>query len=487
MSGQLGSPLLPAQPAASRFFKREYAEWFCALSLVVADLTALATSVVFAALLVDGLNWLSGRGDFGTIGIIKLTATTPELLIGGAGMLAYFSASGHYSQRLPFWTEIRHIISACACILVLCGCTDYFLHGAASRQILFVTWMLAPPGIMFARAHARKLLDIAGLWRITVLLIGEQSGLAAARILLTSEDALGYRIGATLAIDDLARANDLPRFQALLDTTRANRLILAVNPGSDAGAWAVRLLLRQRIPFSLVPRMENLPVFGYERVAFFRHDAMLLSYRNALAEPLPRFVKTMFDLVVASLVTLFFAPLMLVIAAFVRLDGGPVLFAQERVGANGALFKCLKFRTMAVDAAALLDKVLASDETARVQWETARKLTNDPRVTRVGRFLRATSLDELPQLFNVLRLEMSLVGPRPIMPDEIVRYGDDIGYYYEAKPGLTGLWQVSGRSDTTYTQRVHLDSWYVRNWTLWHDIAILAKTIPAVLLARGAR
>ncbi len=451
------------------------------------DLAIFAMSVVLASLLVDGVNWLPGRSDFGTAGMTKLAATIPELLMGGGGMLVYFYASGHYRQRLPFWTEIRHIINACASALMLCGCVDYFLHGAASRQILFATWIVLPVGIMLGRTYAKKLLDMADLWQISVLLIGEQSGLAGARMMLTSERALGYRIGATLAIDDLARANDLPRFQALLDANEGYRLILAVNPGSDAGAWAVRLLLRQRIPFSLVPQMESLPVFGYERVAFFRHDAMLLSYRNALAEPLPRLVKSVFDLVVAGLIIVFLAPLMLLIAAMVALDGGPVLFAQERVGANGALFQCLKFRTMAVDAEKLLDDVLATDAAARAQWETTRKLAEDPRVTRVGRFLRSTSLDELPQLFNVLRLEMSLVGPRPIVTDEVARYGEDIGYYYEARPGLTGLWQVSGRSNTTYARRIYLDSWYVRNWTLWHDIAILAKTIPAVLLARGAR
>jgi lipopolysaccharide/colanic/teichoic acid biosynthesis glycosyltransferase len=177
----------------------------------------------------------------------------------------------------------------------------------------------------------------------------------------------------------------------------------------------------------------------------------------------------------------------LTLALLVRRDGGPVFFRQSRVGAGGRMFRCIKFRTMHVDAEKQLKRVLVTDPAAAEEWAASQKLSNDPRVTKIGRFLRRSSLDEMPQLFNVLRAEMSLVGPRPIVPAEIERYGGDIEYYYEARPGLTGLWQVSGRSDASYASRVKLDVWYVRNWTLWHDIAILFKTIPAVFLQRGAR
>jgi undecaprenyl-phosphate galactose phosphotransferase len=142
---------------------------------------------------------------------------------------------------------------------------------------------------------------------------------------------------------------------------------------------------------------------------------------------------------------------------------------------------------MVQDADRVLDHVLATDPAAAAEWAATQKLRDDPRVTAFGRFLRRSSLDELPQLFNVLRGEMSLIGPRPIVQAEVARYGEEIEYYYQTKPGITGLWQVSGRSDTSYQRRVALDVWYVRNWTLWHDIAILLKTVPAVLLQRGAQ
>jgi undecaprenyl-phosphate galactose phosphotransferase len=170
----------------------------------------------------------------------------------------------------------------------------------------------------------------------------------------------------------------------------------------------------------------------------------------------------------------------------VRRDGGPALFRHRRIGAGGRMFDCIKFRTMVVNADEVLRKKIKADAQVAAEWTATQKLRDDPRVTRIGSFLRRSSLDELPQLLNVLHGEMSLVGPRPIVQAEVARYGSDIEYYYAAKPGLTGLWQVSGRSDMSYARRIRLDVWYVRNWALWHDIAILFKTIPAVFLQRGA-
>ncbi len=180
------------------------------------------------------------------------------------------------------------------------------------------------------------------------------------------------------------------------------------------------------------------------------------------------------------------APLLLILTLLVRADGGPAFYRQCRIGAGGRIFECIKFRSMVRDADRVLQDLLDTDPSAAAEWAATHKLRNDARITRIGRFLRRWSLDELPQLFNVVRGEMSLVGPRPIVAAEIIRYGDAIEYYYAARPGLTGLWQVSGRSDMSYAQRVQLDAWYVRNWTLGHDIAILLKTIPAVFSRRGA-
>ena len=193
------------------------------------------------------------------------------------------------------------------------------------------------------------------------------------------------------------------------------------------------------------------------------------------------------NFLLAAALIVFFAPLMLAVAVAVFVqDGGPVIFAHQRVGRNGRPFACLKFRSMAIDAQARLQHLLAVDAEARAEWARDHKLRNDPRITRLGDFLRRSSLDELPQLFNVLRGEMSLVGPRPIVEAEASRYGRRIVHYCSVRPGITGLWQVSGRNNTSYRRRVAIDVVYSRRKSLNLDIRILLMTIPAVLLRRGS-
>ncbi len=198
-------------------------------------------------------------------------------------------------------------------------------------------------------------------------------------------------------------------------------------------------------------------------------------------------VTRILDLCLALPLLLFFLPLIIMVGAMVWItDPGPVLFRHQRVGHRGKPFYCLKFRSMVVDAERKLEELLASDPEIRAAWLRDHKLPSDPRITRIGRFLRASSLDELPQIFNVIRGEMSLVGPRPIVAAEVPRYGRYISEYYSTVPGVTGLWQISGRSDTTYRRRVALDVAFARSRSPGLYIKILALTVPAVLLARGS-
>jgi len=190
---------------------------------------------------------------------------------------------------------------------------------------------------------------------------------------------------------------------------------------------------------------------------------------------------------IALLALLLVLPLMVVVAlAIFAQDGGPVIFAHRRIGKNGLPFYCLKFRSMAIDAEKRLAELLASDPVARAEWERDHKLRNDPRVTVLGGFLRRSSLDELPQLFNVLRGDMNLVGPRPIVEAEIAKYGRRFRYYCAVKPGITGLWQVSGRNDVSYKSRVAMDCLYTRSRGVVLDAWVIAATIPAVLLRQGS-
>ncbi|MBV8465108.1 MAG: sugar transferase [Burkholderiales bacterium] len=208
--------------------------------------------------------------------------------------------------------------------------------------------------------------------------------------------------------------------------------------------------------------------------------------RDTTYSPSLSIAKRALDILGASLLLLVLALPMLLIACITRLQGSPVLFAHNRVGRDGRSFPCYKFRTMLPDADRRLAELLERDPLARAEWEVNFKLKNDPRITAWGDFLRRSSLDELPQLWNVLLGHMSLVGPRPIVEAELSRYGDHLHDYLSVRPGITGLWQVSGRNETSYAQRVALDAHYVRNWSLWLDGIILCRTVAVVLARRGA-
>lgn len=193
-----------------------------------------------------------------------------------------------------------------------------------------------------------------------------------------------------------------------------------------------------------------------------------------------------FDIAVSFIAILIFLPFLILTALAIRLSGpGPMLFVQQRVGRDGKLFPCLKFRTMVVNSQDILSDLLASSPAARVEWDRDQKLRNDPRITPIGALLRKSSLDELPQLFNILAGHMSIVGPRPIVEAEIQRYGARFGAYCSVRPGLTGLWQVSGRNNVSYEARVRLDALYAMRKSTLYDVAICFRTVPAVLMSRG--
>jgi undecaprenyl-phosphate galactose phosphotransferase len=233
-------------------------------------------------------------------------------------------------------------------------------------------------------------------------------------------------------------------------------------------------------------RQSNLKVVFVDRRA---------SNRVAIPEFLPPdhanaslyyFSKRIFDLVIASIAIVVLSPLIVVIMICAYLSSGAPLFKHRRVGKGGKVFDCIKFRTMVPDADRVLLNLLSTNREAKEEWLRDHKLRNDPRITRLGRFLRHTSLDELPQLWNVLRGDMSLVGPRPVVPEELRRYGNKVSTFLSATPGITGLWQISGRNDMDYRRRVALDVCYVRSRSLILDAYILVKTLPAVIARSGA-
>jgi len=237
----------------------------------------------------------------------------------------------------------------------------------------------------------------------------------------------------------------------------------------------------------VVPDLAGIPVIGGEAEYFFNERLLAFRTRNNLASRINVISKRAFDIIVGSLLILLLAPLLLLLVILIRIESpGAALFAHRRLGKNGVPFNCYKFRSMVMNAQELLPQLLEDNPELQEEWNRDFKLKHDPRVTRIGRILRQTSLDEIPQLINVLKGEMSLVGPRPIIAEEMERFGDAARDYMMVLPGITGLWQVSGRSDIDYQERVLMESWYVRNWSLWLDISLLFRTIGIVVNRKGA-
>jgi exopolysaccharide production protein ExoY len=225
------------------------------------------------------------------------------------------------------------------------------------------------------------------------------------------------------------------------------------------------------------------PLSGNETVGTVRQIGQaVVADATRFEVPIGGWLKRAADVVIATVALLVFAPFMLAIGLLIRLwTGGPAIFAQERAGFDGSTFTCYKFRTMVMNAEEALNRHLASDPAAAKEWRETRKLRHDPRVGCIGNVLRKSSLDELPQLINVIRGEMSIVGPRPVVPGELSCYGRHAKSCFMAKPGVTGMWQVSGRNRLSYSARVALDRYYARNWSIWLDVWILFKTVGAVL------
>jgi Undecaprenyl-phosphate galactose phosphotransferase WbaP len=454
-----------------------------AATLVAADCIAFILSIGSAAM----LTWQTLTWDilFGS----PVSAPPSSLLSGCAlfgSIILIFAARAHYWRRIPFWSELRDVLAASVLALLCDGFVQYSLQHHDSRLFLGLTWTLFPGLVMLMRKLGRSALSSAGAWQLRAVIVGRDEMAKEAQSALLSEPNLGYQVVDVICPTEPDLRQSGGQWKRVLVQRDADLLVLALDANDIGARELTESLVRARVPFAAIPRLSGLPVLGFDQTSFFSHDTVMFAYRNNLARPVARLAKLLFDFVAALCILIALSPLLLLIALAVKSDGGPVLFAHRRVGANGREFRCFKFRSMVPDGDAVLHRHLESNADAAAEWAATRKLRRDPRVTTIGRILRSTSLDELPQLLNVLRLEMSLVGPRPIVQSEVPRYAEDITYYYETRPGLTGLWQVSGRSETSYERRVQLDTWYVKNWTIWHDLAILAKTLPAVLNRRGA-
>lgn len=401
----------------------------------------------------------------------------------------------HFTYRKPFWFELKEVLRT----IIIFSVIELAIAGLPqkddSHSIWLLSWGLALILVPAARAVVKKLLDHYRLWKQKSVIIGCGKNAHDAWLALQSEEMMGFDVVAFYDVDgssDKKMWQGIPVLQdehSLWQQTGSDaQFIVAVEHEQcqSRDFWLKNLAKHQCCSVSVIPSLRGVPLYGTDIAYIFSHEVMILRVNNNLAKCTSRFMKRCFDIVGAMGIIILLSPALLVLSLMVAHDGGSPIYGHERIGFNGRKFKCLKFRSMVINSQEVLQEVLRTDPVARAEWNKDFKLKNDPRITRIGHFIRRTSLDELPQLWNVVRGDMSLVGPRPVIEDELIRYASDVDYYLMAKPGMTGLWQVSGRNDVDYDTRVYFDSWYVKNWSLWNDIAILFKTISVVLRRDGA-
>jgi Undecaprenyl-phosphate galactose phosphotransferase WbaP len=434
------------------------------------------------------------------------------LIIIHLGVMAY---EGAYTKRLTFWDEVRLLWTSTAvtgiAVLIVLFITK---QTEAYSRIIILTWLCLSfiifPGL---RIRIKKTLHKLGWGKERILIVGANENGIRFMKAIQAEPNLGYEIAGFIdSSADLQEVEGIKVFRykdaieryikhadirtiAIAETsstvTSVTNTSASKNETSTVTSTINDLINKTHKRLNTIfyiPDIKEIPVMGTEIRHFFREEVFALELKNNLARPLNYILKRTTDYLISLFLLPFIMPLFLLIAIFIKLTSrGPVIFSQERIGKNGKAFRCYKFRTMYVDAEKRLEALLENNPEAKAEWQKYWKLKNDPRVTPLGRFLRKTSLDELPQIFNVLKGEMSLIGPRPVVKEELQRYyRDNAGLYCLVPPGITGLWQVSGRSNTSYDERVSLDCWYVRNWNLWLDIVILFKTVKVVLKKEGA-
>lgn len=410
--------------------------------------------------------------------------------------LVFFALSHAYDRGRPSLDIYRDTFRASLAATIISIALLYLLKVDFSRAFILAQMLAVPLIVLACRYLVATYLKRHRLLRERALLVG--AGLTAERVLRYYENDCGYNYDIVGLIDDNPISKKVTaRYKVLgtlKDTARivktrgiANVIITAPGMRKEKLQKLINVISPYTRTISFVPDLVGTPMGSVDAVSLFSEEIMLLRLKNNLARRRNRLVKRLFDLVAVLTGGLLLLPIIAIIAVIVGIDNhGRIIFSHRRVGRGGKTFPCYKFQTMVPNAGEILDKYLAENPEAKAEWEESFKLEHDPRVTRLGSFLRKTSLDELPQLLNVLKGEMSLVGPRPIVQKEIVRYGENIREYYEVLPGITGMWQASGRSDTTYPERVAMDTWYVRNWSTWIDLYYLVKTFKIVLTGKGA-
>jgi undecaprenyl-phosphate galactose phosphotransferase, wbaP len=413
--------------------------------------------------------------------------------------IAFLGIAQTYTKMQPILETVRQVFYAVLYALITCILALYFMEASllASRLYVVLFGVLALFNIYVGRYILLKLLKTTNTLTKPVILIG--AGKTAELVLRSFDCDLGYRYRVIGILDDSPISEDLPQKFLLMGTLEnaaeiihdsSVKTVIITAPGMEKEK--LQTLLENIQPYVrdiiFVPDLIGVPLYNVEAQTLFNEQIMMLSLRNNLARRRNRLFKRLFDTVVGGLLCVPIFPILFIIAVCIKLDSkGDAFFNGQRIGQHGKTFTCYKFRSMYINASDILEEYLASHPAAQTEWNTFAKLRDyDPRVTKVGRWIRKYSLDELPQILNVIKGDMSLVGPRPYLPREREDIGEYLSTITLTVPGITGFWQTSGRNDVSFAGRVAMDTWYVRNWSIWLDLMYLFKTAKIVFTGKGA-
>ena len=454
----------------------------------------------------DYLSLLAAEGTaLGLQGIFRVNASSmmsmpwdyQYLYIPGMFLLIMLLAEGYRFNR-PSLEMARDVFRGICFGFLMYMLLIFLMRNSMqiSRYYAGCFWLFTFVYVALGRYVVGRVVLRAEALQERVLLIG--AGRTAERLLAAFQDDFCYCYKVIGVLDDHPVSDSIPKKYPLLggfdDAARVIReqgvqTVIVAAPGLSEEGMRNLLMEIQHLTDTVLftPNLVGSPLGSVEISTLFVEQVAVIKSKNNLSRWYNRWCKFCFDMVVTLMGSVLLSPLILLLALVVGIDNrGRVIFAHRRVGRQGKPFSCYKFQTMVKEADKVLVQYLSENVAARKEWERSFKLTDDPRVTRLGAFLRRTSLDELPQIVNVLKGEMSLVGPRPIVEAEMEMYGENIREYLMVRPGITGMWQTSGRSDTTYEERVQMDTWYVRNWSVWIDMKYLFKTFEAVVSKKGA-
>ena len=471
-----------------RFFHR-----LTKVMLIIADLICLE----MACLLALGLfEFLDIHWDGENAGYTELLPSL-FLIIG----LIYTIIEFYRSRSVNQTEELRQLtITTTAIFLWLVAFNEWFVETKYPVVIIILTWLFAILAIPLARFAVRWISSNLGIWGEPVVIVG--SGELSHKITRYLFKNTYHGLRPVMLIDGLVENGEnisVPDF--MLPIIPLKQWLTKFTSGSKLGIRTA-IVVTSELPESLNDSIKRGEHMGFTKIITIAKQfntrnvgIMPLDFDGVLGLEERHYEFNVIEDLQVRILDLFIifsslpilAPIFLCLIAAIKLDSkGSAFYRQTRIGKNGEKFKVIKFRTMVQNADKVLFKYLEENPELLAEWNADHKLKHDPRITRTGRILRKASLDELPQLINVLKGEMSLVGPRPIVSEEIERYGDRFKYYAQVPPGITGLWQVSGRNDVTYQERVQLDEYYVRNRSIWLNVQILIKTTMAVLRQNGA-